>query len=301
MPKNSAKLIVNADDFGLTRAVSDAVITVFKNGSASSASLMATMPAAAYAAEAARSHPALGVGLHFTLTEGFPASRRVPSLTGEGGRFFSRVQLGLRVAAGLVPAGQVREELDAQFERLRDLGIAPSHIDSHQHVHAQPMIFKVVADFARARAIPVRFPHPQAVCRGGAALSARFLYRETKHRLLALLLKGCERYGAGLTTNKSFNSVFDIYPAQKPVAADYKELVDTARAWPHELMVHPYILSEELKEVYGSGAWYERKRGFFSIAEAEYDVLRTFSIRSWLEAGGSGVEMVSYRDLRRCA
>ena len=47
MPKNSAKLIVNADDFGLTRAVSDAVITVFKKGSASSASLMATMPAAA--------------------------------------------------------------------------------------------------------------------------------------------------------------------------------------------------------------------------------------------------------------
>lgn len=293
----SDQLIVNADDFGITRAVSDAILEVHLNGSATSASLMPTMPAAAYAADLAKANPALGVGLHFTLTEGFSALGGASRLAASpDGRLFSRNALILRVSAGLITAADLREELEAQFARLESLGVRPTHIDSHQHAHAFPPIFKVVADFAALKDVPVRMPYTQAVCRPDAGLGARYLYRETKHLLLSLLLWRCEALKKG-PSNASFNSIFDVYPRSEPCAQDYRALVAGRKGSPHELMVHPYVVSDELRALYPDPDWYRRKARFFATGEAEHRVLRQFSLRDWLAESGSPLRMVDYREV----
>ncbi len=294
---SSDKLIINADDFGLTRAVSDAVIEVHRNGSATSASLMATMPGAAYAAGLAKENPALGVGLHFTLTEGFSAVGGKNRLTASpDGRFFARNALMLRVAARLITAADLRQELEAQYARLKSLGVAPTHIDSHQHVHAFPPIFKVVTAFAASQGVPVRMPYTQAICRPEAALGAAYLYRETKHRLLSRLLRRCEALKKS-PSNATFNSIFDVYPRRTPCVEDYRSLIEQRKGSPHELMIHPYILSDELKEVYSAPGWYRRKSRFFALGEAEHRVLSAFSIRDWLAENGTPLRLIHYGEL----
>ena len=293
----SDSLIINADDFGITRAVSDAVIEVNLNGSVTSASLMATMPAAAYAADLARANPSLGVGLHFALTEGFSALGGSSPLTASSdGRFFTRNALVVKIVSGIITTADLRSELAAQFARLESLGVRPTHIDSHQHVHAFPPIFTVVTEFAAEKKVPVGIPYTQAVRRPQGALGGRFLYREATHLLLASLLRRCDAHKRTLS-NRSFNSVFDVYPFQDPTAQDYRLLIESRSSSPHELMVHPYVVSEDLRDVYTDPAWYRRKSRFFSTGEAEYRALRSFSIRDWIAEAGLPLRLITYREL----
>ena len=90
------KIIINADDFGITRAVSDAIINVYQNRSLTSTSLMVNMPAAEYAAALAKERPELGVGLHFNITEGCPLSSEMDIINQEK-RLFHRYTLMKRI------------------------------------------------------------------------------------------------------------------------------------------------------------------------------------------------------------
>ena len=61
---SSRRLIVNADDFGLSPSVNEAVVRAHRDGILTSASLMVNAPGFAEAVELARANPRLGVGLH---------------------------------------------------------------------------------------------------------------------------------------------------------------------------------------------------------------------------------------------
>src|SRR5258706_13042294 len=60
------RLIVNADDFGRSRSINQAVIRAHKEGILTTASLMVNEPAFAEAVELAKANPTLGIGLHLT-------------------------------------------------------------------------------------------------------------------------------------------------------------------------------------------------------------------------------------------
>ena len=97
------KLIVNADDFGLTNGVNRAIIEGHARGAITSATLMANMPAFDAAVRLAKDHPSLGVGLHFNITQGPPVAdaSRVGSLIDDGGEFWGTSQAVLiRMLAG---------------------------------------------------------------------------------------------------------------------------------------------------------------------------------------------------------
>ena len=158
-PDRAKLLIVNADDFGITEGATDAIVECHRAGSVTSTTLMTNMPAAQYAAQRAQENPALGVGLHFNLTLGRPlAALHVNSLTDGQGALLSRRDLALRAITGRLRAAEIRNELDAQHAAMRALGLTPTHLDSHQHVHAIPGIFQVVANFAAERGLPMRMP-----------------------------------------------------------------------------------------------------------------------------------------------
>lgn len=176
----ATKLIVNADDFGLSQAVNRGVIAAHRDGIVTSASIMVNGPAFEHALELARAHPALDVGVHLTLTELAPVAppETVPSLLGSDARFAPHaIAFARRYARGAIRLEEVRTELEAQLARARAHGLQARHIDSHQHVHVLPGIARIVADLAHAHGIRlVRYPFERpARFMFGAAGSARRL------------------------------------------------------------------------------------------------------------------------------
>jgi len=122
-------LIVNADDLGWTDGVNRGIVEAFHHGIVTSASLVANGVAFTEAVEAARSAPALGVGVHLNLSDGTPVADRetVTSLLNDDGEFACGPESLLlrRARRGLLLA-EVETEWDAQIQKVHDAGIAPS-------------------------------------------------------------------------------------------------------------------------------------------------------------------------------
>jgi chitin disaccharide deacetylase len=173
---SGSRLIVNADDFGITEAVNRGIVAAFDRGIVTSTSIMATGAAFEHAVDLARRRPGLAVGIHLVLTEHRPliGARAAASLVGSGGCFPAHVtQLLAKKLRGRISLAEARLELDAQLERVRDAGVAVSHIDGHQHVHVLPGIAALVAELAAKHGVAaVRYP---------AERVRRYMLRNVKH------------------------------------------------------------------------------------------------------------------------
>jgi len=244
MQSEEKLLIVNADDFGITEGATDAIIECHRAGSVTSTTLMTNMPAAAYAAERAKQSRELGVGLHFNLTLGRPlAGAPRSALVNRQGELFNRRDLSLRAITGRLRASDIREELEAQHGSMLALGLVPTHLDSHQHVHAIPGIFQVVAAFAAEKALPMRMPWGWI----GQTPNKR-LTRVVKERVLGATLRYLERSLPGsLPINDGFCSVFDLgIPPEQIRLEHYCTLLSPYRGGVVELMVHPAHVDDAL-------------------------------------------------------
>src|SRR5580658_3601299 len=128
----AARLILNADDFGLTRGINRAIAELHANGALTSATLMANGPAFEDAAAIARKRPTLGVGCHVVLTDGIPVSHPsdVPSLLGPDGKTFrsSMMDFMLAVWRGRVHEEEIVREAAAQVQRMQRAGIDVTHL-----------------------------------------------------------------------------------------------------------------------------------------------------------------------------
>ncbi|WP_227317741.1 chitin disaccharide deacetylase [Cedecea davisae] len=147
-------LIINADDFGLSKAQNYGIIEAFHHGVVTSTTAMMNAEAIKHAAGLCARYPGLGVGMHFVLTLGRPLTE-MPVLTrGEGvlGKWIWEM-----AEQGQLDLAEIRQELESQYQRFIDVfGIEPTHLDSHHHVHMIPEIFPIVAAFANAKGIPLR-------------------------------------------------------------------------------------------------------------------------------------------------
>jgi chitin disaccharide deacetylase len=133
-------LIVNADDFGYSGGVTRGVIEAHERGLVTSASLMVNRPAAVEAADYARRHPDLAVGLHVEL-RCWRVRRRPWSLVWSSDKL-SRL---------------VSEDIAEQLERFRVLvGCNPTHLDSHHHRHRATTLLPIFRSVARELDVPLR-------------------------------------------------------------------------------------------------------------------------------------------------
>ena len=153
-------LIVNADDFGLCKAQNYGIIDAFTNGVVTSTTAMVNGQGIEHAVALSTQHPGLAIGMHFVLTLGRPLSA-MPGLTDEQGELGKWIWQ--RAEENTLPLTEIEYELACQFARFVELfGRAPTHIDSHHHVHMIPQIFPIVEAFAKAKGIPVRFDYDAA-------------------------------------------------------------------------------------------------------------------------------------------
>ena len=129
-------LIVHADDGGLCRSVNRAIIDSLNNGTVTSTSLMAPTPYFDEIAHQLSQMPDVDVGVHVTLNCMYEKSPwkpvappdAVPSLINADGFFHGTVE---NFAAHATP-DDVKTEIRAQIVRFFELGLKPSHIDTHQ-------------------------------------------------------------------------------------------------------------------------------------------------------------------------
>ncbi len=150
------RLIVNADDFGLTTGVNRAIIEAHTRGIVTSSTMMATGRAFADAARLAKGAPQLSVGCHVVLINGEPVldPRQLPSITSAqsgSGRFRDGLKsFAARALVGRIDPEEIEAEARAQIGKLQSVGIDVSHVDTHKHTHILPAVLKPLLRAARA-------------------------------------------------------------------------------------------------------------------------------------------------------
>ena len=288
------KLIVNADDFGLTKRVTEAIVDAHRHGIVTSTTLMANGVAFETAMALSRQMPRLGIGAHLNLSEGKPVSpaHRIPSLLNARGRLYlTPGRLWKAIATRRVNLADVETELRAQIAKIHGAGILPTHFDGHKHVHILPGVSDIVVRLAQEFFVPsVRCPLEEPpglfhlldrrrisrpsilkqylVGRGVSALARRF---------------GQKLAEAGLACPTTF------YGISQTGFLDARGILEVLRQLPEgtsELMCHPGYVDVELA-----------RTGTRLLAQREIEVfaLRSHLIRSFL--AGSGIRLVNYKAL----
>ena len=148
----AAGLLLNADDFGLTPGINQAVLELHQAGVLTSATLMANGPAFKQAAALTRAHPTLGVGCHLVFVDGLPVSHpdAIPSLLGADGKHFrpSLYDFAQAVLRKTIRQEDLAREAQAQIQKLQRAGIDVTHVDTHKHTHLFPAVLEPVLHIA---------------------------------------------------------------------------------------------------------------------------------------------------------
>lgn len=152
------KKIFNADDFGISPGVNQAIFKAHTEGVLNSTSIMINLKYAPQAIELSKQMPNLHVGLHANLTNEYPvlSKHRIPMLVDERGKFCHGF-VDLALLSVLHPQElkrQIKIEVGAQIEKALASGIKLTHLDSHRHVHMIPTIFKAFLELQEEYQIP---------------------------------------------------------------------------------------------------------------------------------------------------
>jgi hopanoid biosynthesis associated protein HpnK len=255
------RLIINADDFGLTAGVNRAIAELHRAGLLSSATLMARAAATEEAIEIARSTPSLGVGCHVVLVDGEPVlspRRDIPNLADPvDGRFRSSL-LGFldwlyRGSRRRWPfrenaSREIEAEAAAQIALLQSRGLRLTHIDTHKHTHMFPAVLRPVLRAARAAGIrAVRNPFEPAWSLRATTDGPRI--RRLEVRLLRWLEPAFRRIVAeeGFTTT---DGAIGVLATGTLDAATVSSLLRNLPSGTWELVTHPGYNDADLAQAH---------------------------------------------------
>jgi predicted glycoside hydrolase/deacetylase ChbG (UPF0249 family) len=275
------RLIVHADDFGLSEAVNRGIVAAHERGILTSASLMATGSAFEQAVALAKATPTLDLGVHLTLTEERPLVQGPgsESLVGSDGRFHPHlVQFAARHARGKISLSAVEAELDAQVQKVFAAGLAVTHLDGHQHVHVLPGIARVVAALGERYGVAVRYP---------AERVRSYMLRNWRaaRRVAEQVALGAVCAVSPLRRRKRIDEFFGFYFGGRLDETNLATVVLRLRPGrTAELMCHPGAEDPGTRYAHWRYAW-----------TAERDALMSPRIKALLAE--RNVRLISYRDL----
>jgi hopanoid biosynthesis associated protein HpnK len=285
------RLILNADDFGLTPGVNEGIVRAHREGILTSATIMANGAAFEGAVEMAKCNPRLGVGCHIVLLGGNPVAPlgQIPSLVNAQGRLAESLPAFVaRLSAGMLKRSEMETEIRAQIQKVRKAGIEPTHLDTHKHAHVHPRVMEALARVAQEQGIH-RVRKPVENIRdswNGSGGRARGL---SKQHLSATLVT---------TAGPRFRSISRKYGLRSP--DHFLGLAMTGKLGPEalrrmigmvaegetEIMLHPGICDVQLR---GTGSRLLEQR------EDELAGLLDAGVRSTVEE--RGIRLISYREL----
>jgi hopanoid biosynthesis associated protein HpnK len=145
------RLIVNADDFGLTAGVNRAIAESNRAGVVTSTTLMANAQASEAAIDLAKAQPSLKTGCHIVLIDGVPLAANLPSLTNDSRRFHTSLkQFAMAAVRKQIAVEEIQREVEAQIRKIQSRGITLTHVDSHKHTHMFPHVLLPLLRAAKA-------------------------------------------------------------------------------------------------------------------------------------------------------
>lgn len=237
------RLIVNADDFGRSRSINEAVIRAHREGILTTASLMVNEPPCGEAVQLAKENPRLGVGLHLTLLMGRCAlpPNEIRGLVNERGEFSNDpVGVGMRYFFRRGLREQLRREIHAQFARFRATGLVMDHVNGHLHMHLHPVVFGILMEDAeklgieRMRLTRDPFWTDVPLARG------QRLYRAS-HAVIYCILSGCARGRLAKRGIRHTRRVFGLLQNARVDEAYISKLLPVLPRGDSELYSHPSL------------------------------------------------------------
>ena len=288
------RLIVNADDFGLTTGVNRAIVETHLGGVVSSATLMANGARFDDAVKAARSAPNLSVGCHVVLVDGTPVSPpdAVDTLlairSAEPDKFYSSLSaFAARAMLGGFDRDQLVAEVTAQIRKIQAAGLQVTHLDTHKHAHIFPEILTALLRAARicgVRAIrnpivPVK-ALPARLFKGKRNLWKRYGQVRMLHTFSGPFLQRTRR--AGLLTPDGVVGVIETG------SVDISLLRQTLASLPEgtwELVCHPGYNDADLRAV---------RTRLLDSRDEERRLLTSAQLRQFLEE--QKISVIGYRE-----
>ena len=286
------RLIINADDFGLTAGVNRAIVEAHECGVVTSATMMANAGAVEDAVARARD-AGLSVGCHVVLIDGAPLlpPRNISSLVVDAASaHFRDGWLGFAACAfrNRFDQDQIAAEVEAQIRRVQQTGLQVTHVDSHKHVHLLPPVLAPILRAAKAcgvRAVRNPFAPLKPLALAHLVRRPRLWTRYTEVKLLRRFSAEFRKTVADagmLTTDGTFGIVATGSLDEQLLAAIVGSLPEGT--W--ELVCHPGYCDEELRQV---------KTRLRESRAQELRVLTSAAARRAVEA--ARVELISYADL----
>lgn len=288
------RLIINADDFGLTPGVNRAIVEAHENGVVSSATLMANGQAFAQAVSLAQSTPRLGVGCHVVLVDGAPLLPRtqVHSLLDRSGnhdgdlRFREGIsKFGALALLGRLAADEIEAEATAQIRKLQACGISVTHLDSHKHTHLFPRVLRPLLRAAKSCGIrAIRNPFERI--QGSQLAASPSLWRRwTEVGVLRSFARQFREavQQAGIATPDGTLAIVATGALNDRLL---RLMVENLPEGTWELVCHPGYNDADLQGI---------RTRLRQSREQELRILTAQSTRDLLAA--NGVEIVSFRDL----
>ncbi len=281
------RLIVNADDLGMSPGINAAIFEAHDRGILTSTSLMAVGEAFDAAVAGLRSRPRLGCGVHLVLHDERPLAprERIPHLVGADGRMGALRPTARALFLGRIPEAEIEAEYAAQIERVLAAGIRPTHLDSHCHLHgfarSGAVLHRLGARFgigcARAPELSGRADfRGSPLSRWPIAILISTLHRRTRARIAAPL-RMPDRF-LGLVRSGALDTAWMVRAIEGLSAGE------TA-----ELMTHPGD---------GSGAGDPYGDHGPAMRRRELEALVSPEVRAAIER--RGVELVSFAELGAC-
>jgi chitin disaccharide deacetylase len=244
------KLIVHADDYGLAPSVSKGILSAHVDGIVSSTSILINSVTEDEIAWLLKT-PSLDTGIHLTLTSGSSVlpKEEVSQLVDSNGFFFKK-DSGERplTESGFIdltslPEAEILTEFEAQLYKSINLGIKPSHLDSHHHIHSDPKALSCLIYLAQKNKLAIR-SISESMCQK---------LRES-----------------GIITNDYFEGRF--FGKKFVTVSMLTSIIRDLKPGITELMCHPGEISNELKSI----------SGYTSDRENELEVLKNVQVRNEL-------------------
>jgi predicted glycoside hydrolase/deacetylase ChbG (UPF0249 family) len=279
----SSRLVVTADDFGLSPSVDHGILESFRCGIVRSTALFLNFPDVAESVVRLRQAPGLDVGIHLNLTAGPPVlpPERVPSLVGPDGAFHNFTTFFARVALSRISWDEVAREWQAQFERGLDLGYQFTFTTSHQHVHMLPGAAEVCARLAHEFGVG-------AVRLSNFRLSEMLSPARPKAMALTPFVPAARKIlkRSGVFYNQSILEI----PPGKPDRAlqQVSGIIKRLGGGVHELVCHPGYVDSQL----------EARDPYVTGRLAELAVLLNPALNAFLE--NIGIQRTTFREIVGC-
>jgi predicted glycoside hydrolase/deacetylase ChbG (UPF0249 family) len=243
---STRRVVLCADDFGLTEGVSRAILDLARAGRISATSAMTSRPWWPRLASELAACGDIGIGLHLNLTAGGPLGA-MPEHAPQGS-FMGLAPLLRGALLGRLQLQEIRAEIERQLSAFEAaLGRPPDFVDGHQHVHVLPGIRRQLLATLQDRGLGGRVWLRDPSDRSTAILSRRVA--ATKALTVKAMAAGFARSAgrAGFSVNHGFSG-FSPFDAGRDLATDFAGFLTQLGPQP-VVMCHPGRVDAELREL----------------------------------------------------